>query len=99
MILHSTRIPRELETHEQRLASFFHPEDVASHDHSRVVLSRRQSEILELVAKGLQDKEIAHQLAVSINTVKEHHKRMFRKMSVKSRSELLAKTMSFTIER
>lgn len=54
------------------------------------VLSRREREIAELVARGLNNVEIAAAASISRNTVKQHLKHMFEKMRVRSRAELAA---------
>ncbi|OBH52858.1 LuxR C-terminal-related transcriptional regulator [Mycobacterium sp. E2479] len=53
------------------------------------VLSRREQEIAELVARGLTTKQIAGQAFVSENTVKQHLKRIFAKADVHNRAELV----------
>lgn len=50
-------------------------------------LSNRQIEVLKLLAKGLSNKEIAHQLCVSEYTVKSHLLNIFRALNVKNRTE------------
>jgi DNA-binding CsgD family transcriptional regulator/uncharacterized protein YkwD len=50
-------------------------------------LTPRQAEILELVAAGLGDKEIAKRLGVSIPTVRTHLRRMFRDRGYHNRAE------------
>jgi ATP/maltotriose-dependent transcriptional regulator MalT len=44
-------------------------------------------EILELIAKGLSNREIAEKLFVSENTVKTHSSRLFDKLDVKRRTQ------------
>jgi ATP/maltotriose-dependent transcriptional regulator MalT len=51
------------------------------------VLSVREREILELVAKGLSSAEIGTVLSVSPHTVATHVKNIYRKLSVHSRTE------------
>lgn len=50
-------------------------------------MSQRQLEILNLVAKGFSNKEIADFLGVSLETVKDHIKKILLKMGVASRTE------------
>ena len=47
-------------------------------------LSKREIEILILVAQGLMNKEIADQLNISLNTVITHRKNIIRKTGIKS---------------
>jgi DNA-binding CsgD family transcriptional regulator len=56
-----------------------------------IELTPRELEIARLVAKGLNNVEIALCLDISRNTVKEALKRIFRKAEVDSRSELVAR--------
>lgn len=50
-------------------------------------LSERETEILRLVAKGLNFKEVSGILAISPNTVVTHVKRIYQKLAVHSRGE------------
>ena len=54
------------------------------------LLTDREHEIVELVIKGLPNKVIAHELAVSKRTVDAHLGHLFRKLGVSSRAELVA---------
>jgi DNA-binding NarL/FixJ family response regulator len=51
------------------------------------VLSERETEILRLVAKGLNFKEVGAILSISPNTVITHIKRIYQKLAVHSRGE------------
>jgi len=50
-------------------------------------MSQRQLEILNLVAKGFSNKEIADILGVSLETIKDHIKKILVRMGVSSRTE------------
>jgi DNA-binding CsgD family transcriptional regulator len=50
-------------------------------------VTRRELEILELIAAGLSNREIAGRLFVSENTVKTHSKRLFDKLDAKRRTQ------------
>ena len=50
-------------------------------------ITRRELEILELIANGLSNREIAEKLFVSENTVKTHSSRLFDKLSAQRRTQ------------
>jgi DNA-binding CsgD family transcriptional regulator len=54
-------------------------------------LTPRELQIANLVAKGLTNKEIGLELWITHNSVKQALKRMFRKLEVSARTELVAK--------
>ena len=51
-------------------------------------LSFREKQIVDLICQARQNKEIAYQLHLSEGTIKEYLNRIFRKISVKNRTEL-----------
>jgi DNA-binding CsgD family transcriptional regulator len=55
-----------------------------------VQLTQREQQIARLISDGLSNKEIGRQLVLSQPTVKTHLLRMFRKLGVSSRTELVA---------
>ena len=57
-------------------------------------LTAREQQIAELVAKGLTNAEIGKQLWITQNSVKQALKRMFRKLGVSARTEMVAKVFS-----
>jgi DNA-binding CsgD family transcriptional regulator len=59
-------------------------------------LSKRELEVLQLMAKGLSNQEIAGRLFVSLNTIKTHSAQIFEKMEVKRRTQAveMAKRLS-----
>ena len=50
-------------------------------------ITKRELEILDLIAKGMSNREIAETLFVSENTVKTHSSRLFDKLSAKRRTQ------------
>lgn len=50
-------------------------------------ITKRELEILELIAHGMSNREIAEKLFVSENTVKTHSSRLFDKLSAKRRTQ------------
>jgi RNA polymerase sigma factor (sigma-70 family) len=54
-------------------------------------LTEREREVLELLAQGLTNKEIAERLVITTNTVKRHLKAIFEKLNVHTRSAATAK--------
>ena len=57
--------------------------------HPRTDLSERELEIIELVAVGLTNQEIAEQLTISKRTVDNHVSNIFTKTGAKNRVALL----------
>jgi len=53
----------------------------------RLNMSRRELEVLQLIAEGLSNQEIADKLFVSPNTIKTHSAQIFEKMEVKRRTQ------------
>jgi DNA-binding NarL/FixJ family response regulator len=58
-----------------------------SPDELFVPLSPREMEILQLIARGYSNKEIAHDLGISRQTVKNHMTSILRKLSVNDRTQ------------
>ncbi len=54
-------------------------------------LTEREREVLDLLAQGLTNKEIAEKLVITTNTVKRHLKAIFEKLNVHTRSAATAK--------
>lgn len=55
------------------------------------VLSKREMEIIEQLAKGFLYKEIASKLSISVGTVKQHLHRIYEKLHVQNKTEALNK--------
>jgi DNA-binding NarL/FixJ family response regulator len=54
-------------------------------------LSKRETEILHLLSKGLLYKEIADQLSISVSTVRQHIHKIYEKLHVQNRTEAINK--------
>jgi DNA-binding CsgD family transcriptional regulator len=54
-------------------------------------ISKREWEVLELMSKGLSNREIADRLFVSLNTIKTHSSNLFEKLDVKRRTQAIEK--------
>ncbi len=54
---------------------------------ARPVLSTREHEVLELIARGFSYADIARLQSVSVHTVQTHIKNLYRKLAVRSRGE------------
>lgn len=54
-------------------------------------LSHREQEVLQLIAAGLTNREIAEQLVISAETVKKHTGSIYGKLAVHSRREAVAR--------
>ncbi len=58
---------------------------------SRLEISKRELEILNLLAQGHSNQEIAAKLFVSVSTVKTHNQNLFEKLEVKRRIQAVEK--------
>lgn len=60
-------------------------------------ISRREYEVLELIAQGLSNQEIANRLFVSPNTVKSHSSSLFSKLDVRRRTEAVKRAQELQL--
>jgi LuxR family maltose regulon positive regulatory protein len=60
-------------------------------------LSRRELEVLQLIAQGLSNREICERLFLALDTVKGHNRRIFGKLSAQRRTEAVEKARSLSI--
>jgi DNA-binding NarL/FixJ family response regulator len=54
-------------------------------------LTPREQEVLELIALGSRDREIAERLIVTESTVKKHVQNILRKLHARNRTEAVAR--------
>lgn len=60
-------------------------------------ISKREHEVLVLIAKGMSNQEIADTLFVSQSTIKTHTSRLFEKLDVKNRTHAIVKAKELGI--
>ncbi len=60
-------------------------------------LSSRELEVLQLIAQGLTNREIAERLYLALDTIKGHNRRVFGKLGVKNRAQAINKAISLKI--
>jgi DNA-binding CsgD family transcriptional regulator len=57
-------------------------------------LTAREATMAQFVAAGLSNKQLCRELDISLPTVKTHLLSVFRKMGIRSRTELAAKVLT-----
>lgn len=60
-------------------------------------ISKRELEVLLLMAKGLSNGEIAERLFVSLNTIKTHSSKIFEKLDVERRTQAVEKAKRLSL--
>jgi len=75
----------------RKLVSVFVDQNKATPPPEAAVLTPREKEVLELVAKGLLYKEIAEQLSISFHTVRQHIGKIYEKLHVQNKTEAINK--------
>jgi len=75
------------------------PEQVQTGKTSRIAdpISDREQKVLELLAEGLSNKEIADRLCIEVRTVKWHTGNIFGKLNVKNRTEAVTRARDLNI--
>ncbi len=73
-----------IEPIQERAASHAPPPD-------EVKLTKREEEICKLISRGLINKEIASALGIGLHTVKDHVKKIMKKLNAGSRAGIVAK--------
>ncbi|HOX82577.1 MAG TPA: LuxR C-terminal-related transcriptional regulator [Chryseolinea sp.] len=59
---------------------------------NRLGISKRELEVLQLMAQGFSNQEIADKLFVSLNTVKTHSSNLFLKLEVRRRTQAVQRS-------
>ena len=60
-------------------------------------LSEREQEVLQLIAEGLTNPEIAARLFLALNTVKAHARNIYGKLGVHSRTQAVARARALGV--
>lgn len=60
-------------------------------------ISSRELEVLQLMAEGLSNQEIAERLFVSLNTIKTHSSNLFIKLEVERRTQAVEKAKRLSL--
>jgi LuxR family transcriptional regulator, regulator of acetate metabolism len=68
-------------------------------DELEALLTRRELEVLELMASGASNAEIAELLTIAVGTVKSHVKHILRKLRAANRAEAVARYFRLTLVR
>ena len=80
------RALRSVARGERYLAPFVTERLMARHQPSRAALTERETEVLQCVARGAANKEIAAELGIAEPTVKAHLVHVFEKLGVENRT-------------
>jgi DNA-binding NarL/FixJ family response regulator len=67
------------------------------HSEGMPVLTRREKEVLELIANGYTNNEMAQQLFISITTVDTHRKNLLTKFNVKNTALLIKAALQYKL--
>jgi len=71
------------------------PSDLKAARHSN--LSKKEQDIVSFIAQGLKNREIAQRLCISEQTVKTHISRIFKKVNVANRAQLVPLALKLRI--
>ena len=94
-----TYLPPELVLPKERDATPVEPVDLQQSDEKAVredtdELTPREKDVIELVASGMQNKQVASELGISEHTIKLHVHHIIAKLGVRNRTEAATKYLS-----
>jgi DNA-binding NarL/FixJ family response regulator len=75
----------------KRLVNFFSTPKAPAPSEAFPELTAREREVLELIAQGLSNPEIAHRLFIEKGTVRNHISRIFAKLQVADRAQAIVR--------
>ncbi len=77
---------------------FTNPDFIVNQDElNKLRLSSRELEVLQLMADGLSNQQIADRLFVSLNTIKTHTSNLFLKLEVERRTQAIEKAKRISL--
>ena len=85
-------------TRARRLAERIKTEAAMDHYCDQYHITAREKEIIRIVLKGKSNHDIEDELFISMGTVKNHIYRIFRKLGVKNRGQLIAHFKNLTLK-
>jgi len=78
---------------QQKTAARHQRAKMSSRANDAVMLTRRQQEILKLIADGLTNREISDQLSISPRTVEVHRFNLMRRLRVRNVAQLIRQAL------
>lgn len=81
----------------QILANNYLNKEISSASGSKQTVTKREKEILQLIAEGFNNREIAEKLFLSIKTVSVHRFNILQKMEAKNTAELISKSYKMNL--
>jgi DNA-binding NarL/FixJ family response regulator len=75
----------------RKLVTLFLHQNTTQPSPEAAALTPRETEVLNLIAKGLLYKEIADQLGISFHTVRQHIGKIYEKLHVQNKTEAINK--------
>ena len=97
--VHSGGAPMSAEIARRVVEAFHQPASKTQENPETVHLSQRETEVAQLIAEGLANKEIADRLGISTETVRGHLKNIYEKLHVRSRTEAAVKYLDSVRQR
>lgn len=83
------------------IAAYTKPTTLTEDDENKLIiskmkrLSRRESQVMELIMEGRLNKQMAYDLSLSLSTIEAHRSSLMRKMDVKNITQLTKKYMIY----
>jgi DNA-binding NarL/FixJ family response regulator len=82
----------------RKLVTLFVDQHTVKATPEAAILTPREKEVLNLIAKGLLYKEIAEQLGISFHTVRQHIGKIYEKLHVQNKTEAINKVFGNRVQ-